>query len=91
VAENKLFRVANITSWDKTIGACRAYFDVPTGEPALGPVRMRIVVDETVATGLEEVGSETVSTMRSEKKLVDGQLIIIREGKMYNAQGQVIK
>ena len=42
------------------------------------------------ATGMEEVGSESVK-VRSEKKLIDGQLVIIREGKKYNAQGAIIE
>ena len=90
VAANKLYRVKKAS--DKTIGACRAYFDVLDGEPEVSAsVQMRIIMNEEVATGMEEVGSETVNTVRSEKKLIDGQLIIIREGKMYNAQGVRIR
>ena len=90
VVADKLYRVE--IAANKTIGACRAYFDVLPGAQAVPRnVRMRIVAGKETTTGLEEAGRETVNTVRSEKKIIDGQLIIIREGKMYNAQGQVIR
>lgn len=86
VVANNLYRVASAS--DQTIGACRAYFDVLAGEPALGPVRMRIVAGTNTATGIDEVNSEE---LRVKKMLINGQIFIIREGKMYNAQGQAVK
>ena len=86
VVANNLYRVASAS--DQTIGACRAYFDVLAGEPALGPVRMRIVAETNTATDIDEVNSEE---LRVKKMLINGQIFIIREGKMYNAQGQAVK
>lgn len=86
VVANNLYRVESAS--DQTIGACRAYFDVLAGEPALGPVRMRIVAGTNTATGIDEVNSEE---LRVKKMLINGQIFIIREGKMYNAQGQAVK
>ena len=40
-----------------------------------------------VATGIEN----TMDNVQNAKILRDGQLLIIREGKTYNAQGQLIK
>jgi hypothetical protein len=40
---------------------------------------------ENTTTGTEDVVSPTDNVI---KKIVDGQLIIIRGGEMYNAQGQ---
>jgi len=56
---------------------------------AAAPIRMPFVFD--AATGVEEVGSETVNTVRSEKLIENGVLYIIKNGVRYNAQGQIVK
>ena len=61
------------------------------GMPAAARRSARIVFNEEVATDMEEVGSETTDVVRSEKIMRDGQLLIIRDGKTYNAQGALIK
>ena len=69
-----------------TVPACRAYFDmteVPTTEqPHSAPLRC-IGVPSQTPTGLGQVeqGQKTM------KVLNDGQLVIIKDNKMYNAQG----
>ena len=42
-------------------------------------------------TGVEEVGSETVNTVRCEKFIRNGQLFINRDGKTYNATGTEVR
>lgn len=91
VVANSLYRVSNITSGDKTIGACRAYFDVPDGSPAIpAGIRMRIT-EEEVATDLVTVSGERLSVTGVQKVIRDGQLLIIRDGRTYNAQGALVK
>ena len=51
-------------------------------------VPMHIVYDATPTTGIENVG---VATFDVEKKIDNGQLLIIRNGKAYNAQGAQVK
>ena len=36
-------------------------------------------------------GTETEDTMGSQKRIMDGQLMIIRQGKTYNAQGSCVE
>ena len=52
-------------------------------------VPVHIVYDATqgVGTGLDNVGAE----MKAVKMIKNGQLIINRDGKMYNAQGAIVK
>ena len=50
-----------------------------------------ILFDESGSTEIEEVGSETVSTMRSEKFLKDGQLFIRLDEQVYDILGNKIK
>lgn len=70
------------------MGAFRCYFTIPTGSPASAPgKRARIVMGEQTATGVQNVQSHQVSYT---KMLRDGQLLIIREGRMYNAQGMIV-
>ena len=70
------------------MGAFRCYFTIPTGSPASAPgKRARIVMGEQTATGVQNVQSNQVSYT---KMLRDGQLLIIREGRMYNAQGMIV-
>ena len=51
-------------------------------------VPMHIVYDATPTTGIENVGAEMMDT---EKKIENGQLLIIRNGKAYNALGAKVK
>lgn len=67
----------------------RAYFklNLPDGMNA-APARARFVVNQTeVATGVEQVANQAQTT----KMLRDGQLIILRDGVEYNAQGARVK
>lgn len=59
------------------------------GSQDSAPRRMRFVFEqENTATGMESIQPSAVS---SQKVLRDGQLIIIRNGVEYNANGQIIK
>ena len=68
------------------VGAHKAYITYSgTGAPR----RMRFVFDnEQTATGTDQMVNGTIE---NGKLLRDGQLIIIRDGVEYNAQGQIIK
>lgn len=73
---------------DGTLRGLRAYFKIG-GAPLPAPRRARYVVTQKdVVTGIESVQN---SDVRIQKIIRDGQLFIIHDGKMYNAQGQVIK
>lgn len=75
-------------SEDASLNGFRAYFKI--NEAMGAPIRhARFVTDqENMATGSEEVRSETVGTVRSEKILENGQLIIIRDGVRYDVLGR---
>ena len=60
----------------------RAYFDINT--PSGIAPRMRVVTSENEATGLDNITTNEKTT----KAIVNGQLVIIRGGEMYNVQGQ---
>ena len=71
-----------------TLKAHRAYA-VISGGAAYAPKKLRFVFNnENTATGVENVQSDNV---QSTKVLRNGQLIIIRGDKEYNAQGQIVK
>ena len=75
-------------SQDGSLKGFRAYFtlNLPSGA---APKRARFVVNqEEVATGVEGVQN---TEYRVQKTIENGQLVIIREGKMYNAQGMRIR
>ena len=77
---------------NQTMGALRAYFVLNFPSSAgTAPRRLAKVVfnyEETeILTGIEN----TIDDEQNTKILRDGQLLIIREGKTYNAQGQLIK
>ena len=85
-ADNYLYSPKSATG--TVMGAFRCYFTIPTGSPASAPgKRARIVMGEQTATGVQNVQSNQVSYT---KMLRDGQLLIIREGRMYNAQGMIV-
>lgn len=69
------------------LGAHKAYliYNAPSGQQN-APIRFLFKHEEN-ATGVENLQDNTPCT----KILRDGQLIIIRDGKEYNAQGQTIK
>ena len=72
-----------------TMGAFRCYFTIPVESQAqVGSKAARIVFGPQVATGTENVQSDQVP---SAKVIIDGTLYIIREGRTYNAQGQLVK
>lgn len=97
--QTKLFLAANNTFYwwngdtDSRMNAFRAYFKVSTttSGPSYVPrhgMRARIIKEEQVATGIEDVQGTTV---QSTKLLENSQVVIIRNGVKYNLQGQVIK
>jgi hypothetical protein len=76
------------------IAANRAYIDMnaiseePVVANAPGRVRMTIGANDA-PTAIDEIAAETVEGTK--KMMIDGQLIIVRDGVMYNAQGAVVK
>ena len=70
------------------LGAHKAYliYDAPAG-PNSAPARF-VFKHENQATGVENIQSDKVQCT---KVIRDGQLIIIKDGKVYNAQGLIIK
>ena len=73
---------------DGTLRGLRAYFKIG-GAPLPAPHRARYVVTQKdVVTGIESVQN---SDVRIQKIIRDGQLFIIRDGKMYNVQGIQIR
>ena len=78
---------------DNPLKPFRAYFyvDVESSTPGNAPkyrgMPARIVEGKNVATGVENAQSANQST----KVIVNGQLIIIKNGVRYNAQGQKVK
>ena len=71
-----------------TLAAHKAY--IINNNPSLAPShRMRFVFnEENQATGVDHVSSDQVP---STKVIENGQLVIIKNGVRYNAQGQVVK
>ena len=75
------------TGDDTSLQGFRAYFVIPgTGGP-IG-IRARIVTKDNATTGIDEILNKNSS---AGKFIKDGQLFILRDGKAYNAQGQIIK
>ena len=71
-----------------TLAAHKAYITVDNGV-AYAPRKLRFVFNkENTATGVDQVSGDQV---QSTKVLRDGQLIILRGNKEYNAQGQIVK
>ena len=71
-----------------TLAAHKAY--IINNNPSLAPShRMRFVFNgENQATGVDHVSSDQV---QSTKVIENGQLVIIKNGVRYNAQGQIVK
>ena len=82
IAENKVW----VAGSDATLPANRAYIDaedVPTTAQAQIPGRRRVRMGENEATGFENI----TTTDKAVKIIENGQLIIIRNGEKFNAQG----
>lgn len=84
-AGNELF----YPSTTANIYGFRAYFEVK-GAAQKNGIRARIVKKENTATGIESISGEGLP-VTGKKILRNGQLFIIRDGKTYNAQGQLVK
>jgi len=69
----------------------RAYFDTSTGisSPIRRGMPARVVMQPSTPTDAEHLGTEETSVV--EKRIDNGQLVIIRNGIKYTAQGQLIK
>lgn len=76
-----------VTGTGVSIDAFRAYIVIP-GAPLSAPARFHVSINKT-PTAIEEV--ETTKLEGSTKVLRDGQLFILRDGKTYNVQGQIVK
>ena len=72
---------------DGNIKGFRAYFEVKG--VAQQAVRARIIKGEEADQAIDQTSQEPIAN--SQKLIKDGQLLIERNGKIYNAQGQVIK
>jgi hypothetical protein len=90
-SDRYLYRTADLPA-EQTMNALRGYFvlNFPPAAPGLAP-RARVVFNEEeieTPTDAEQVlNGET----RSSKVLRNGVLYILREGKAYNAQGQLVE
>ena len=70
-----------------TIPAHKAYLTV-SGGAAYAPKKLRFIFnEEQQATGIDNAAE----ALKSEKRIENGQLIIIKNGMRYNAQGQIVK
>lgn len=85
---NRLVGMGMYKYTGSTLGAHKAYliYDAPAG-PNSAPARF-VFKHENQATGVENVQSDKVQCT---KVIRDGQLIIVKDGKVYNAQGLIIK
>ena len=86
--DNKLYEVA-ATQLAK-VGAYRAYINIGqinNVAPAPGMRRMAMPIQRGTATGIDaiEVGAEL------KKVVIDGQLYIVRDGRMYDVTGQLVR
>ena len=87
IAEDKVW----VAGSGATLPANCAYINatlVPKKAQAVIPGRRRVCMGENAATGLDQIVAPEGQAV---KAIVNGQLIIIRDGVKYNVQGQVIK
>ena len=77
-ADKYLYNNAN------TLLSLRALFEITTISGSGMPPRCRVALGENVETGVEDI----ITTDAPVKVIVNGQLIIIRDGVKYNVQGQ---
>ena len=70
--------------------AFRCFFTIPQNSPLNGaPVKpARIVFGRQTTTGIEDVQGDNVQCT---KVIENGQLLIFRDGRVYNAQGMLVK
>jgi uncharacterized repeat protein (TIGR02543 family) len=74
-----------------TMKGLRGYFELTTpGSQAAARRSARIILHEESATGLENTEYRVQNT-DTQKILREGKLLIIRDGKTYNAQGALMK
>lgn len=67
----------------------KAYLHIPADPSGGAPARIRLVIGgEQTATAIESI---QISDIRSQKVIENGQLVIIKNGVRYNAQGQIVK
>ena len=75
-----------------SLSAYRAYVDLDNLNPISGsmltPNVRRVALGTNTATGVDQVQGDEV---QSTKVLIDGTLYIFRNGKMYDAQGKLVK
>ena len=73
-----------------TMKSFRCYFTIPDGSPATAPGKRAKLVfaGEQTATDLENVERTEAPSI---KVMENGILYIIRDGRMYNAQGMLVK
>ena len=84
IAQNQIW----VAGAGNSLPANRAYIDkdgVPTTEQAKLPGRRRVCMGENAATGLDNITNGEDTTI---KVIENGQLVIIRNGEKFNAQGQ---
>lgn len=70
-----------------TYNGLRAYFTFAASVPA--GTRARIRLGETVTTDIETL--DGAANIELQKVLMNGNIYIIRDGRMYNVQGQLVK
>ena len=93
-SENYLFLGAqDVLKWSASTDASsmkgfRAYFNVGTGANPAQHAPARLVIIPKSPTALENISAKFGG---SQKRLENGQLIIIKNGVRYNAQGQIVK
>jgi len=68
-----------------TLGAHKAYIALDAGGAAHAPRRLVFHTDET--QGIDNANANT----KADKLIENGQLIVIKNGVRYNAQGQIVK
>lgn len=93
--ENNLFLGANNTLYwpqgDNRLRGFRAYFEIPTTGPNAAPKNTpaRIVTRSEVVTDVESISQQP--KVNGQKLIIDGNVIILRDGKMYSILGQEIE
>ena len=88
-SDQYLYSVANLPA-EQTMKALRGYFvlNFPVGSSQASARVVFNTNEVETATGMESIQSSAISV---QKVLENGQVLIIRDGRTYNAQGQMIK
>jgi len=86
IVDNQLYKAADGSN---TIAANRAYFDVANMQPYQAAPGRRVVFfgGKTTPTNVAEVAAPA---MKEGKMILNGQMVIVRDGKMFNAQGAAL-